>query len=251
MSTESFYDKLSPFYDLIFPNWGESIERQAESLSTMINKFQTRPTETILDVSCGIGTQALGLAKLGYQVTASDLSSEEITRARKEAADRGLDIRFSVCDMRNVYNHHKAEYDLVLSADNSVPHLLTDQEILTAFKQFNLCTKPNGLCLITVRDYENENLKSNVIKPYAVQNRNDGRYMVFQVWEVNGNLYDTAMYCIKDQTGGECTASVSRATYYAVHTTKLMQLMIEAGFREVQRLDDLFYQPVIIGKRPG
>ncbi len=43
--------------------------------------------------------QALGLAQLGYEVKASDLSAEEIERAKKEAFQRNLQIAFSVADM--------------------------------------------------------------------------------------------------------------------------------------------------------
>jgi SAM-dependent methyltransferase len=251
VKTENFYDQIAPFYDLIFPNWENSIIRQAENFSFIIKESQSINTKTVLDVSCGIGTQTLGLAKLGYQVTASDLSSAEIERARVEAQKRGLNIDFSVCDMMNAFDHHKREFDLVLSADNSVPHLLSDQDILDAFIQFRLSTVPGGLCIITVRDYENEKLESNVIKPYAVHNRDDGRYMMFQVWEVSGELYETTMYCVKDLYDGECETIVSRTKYYAVHTTKLIELMKEAGFADVNRLDGVFYQPAIIGRRPN
>lgn len=55
---------------------------------------------SILDVSCGIGTQSLGLSSKGYHVTASDLSFEEIQRAKQEAALRDLSVDFSVADMR-------------------------------------------------------------------------------------------------------------------------------------------------------
>ena len=48
----------------------------------------------ILDVSCGIGTQTLGFAGLGYVVTATDLSSQEVNRAKQEAAQRKLWVDF-------------------------------------------------------------------------------------------------------------------------------------------------------------
>jgi 2-polyprenyl-3-methyl-5-hydroxy-6-metoxy-1,4-benzoquinol methylase len=35
----------------------------------------------VLDCACGIGTQSLGLAKLGYHVTGSDLSADAVRRA--------------------------------------------------------------------------------------------------------------------------------------------------------------------------
>ena len=77
---QRFYDELSPFYHLIFQDWDESIEKQAKILDKLIRKEWVK-THTVLDVSCGIGTQALGLAKRGYHVTASDLSAKEVERA--------------------------------------------------------------------------------------------------------------------------------------------------------------------------
>lgn len=40
-----------------------------------------------------------------------------------------------------------------------------------------------------------------------------------------------------------------RATYYALPATRLMELMRDAGFEDVRRLDgDAFYQPLILGR---
>jgi 2-polyprenyl-3-methyl-5-hydroxy-6-metoxy-1,4-benzoquinol methylase len=91
---------------------------------------------TVLDVSCGIGTQALGLAQRGYDITASDLSPKAIERARREAEIRGLRIDFSVADMRQAHENHQRAFDVVISCDNSVPHLLSDTEIQLAFASF-------------------------------------------------------------------------------------------------------------------
>lgn len=72
------------------------------------------PARRLLDVSCGIGTQSLGLAGLGYEVTASDLSAESVERAKREAEARELSISFSVADMRQAFERHGSGYDVVL-----------------------------------------------------------------------------------------------------------------------------------------
>jgi hypothetical protein len=36
-----------------------------------------------------------------------------------------------------------------------------------------------------------------------------------------------------------------------VHVEVLERLMREAGFTGVRRVDDAFYQPVVLGRRPG
>ena len=67
------YDEIASLYHLVYPNWNEAIERQGEALNGVVSDFVGSAPLSILDVSCGIGTQALGLAALGHRVTASDL----------------------------------------------------------------------------------------------------------------------------------------------------------------------------------
>jgi len=74
MTTAAFYDALTPFYHLIYPDWHASIARQAQALDSIIRSAGGSKLRTVLDAACGIGTQSLGLAALGYEVTASDLS---------------------------------------------------------------------------------------------------------------------------------------------------------------------------------
>ena len=140
--SKDFYARLTPLYHLIYPDWDASMQRQAAMLDSIIRETWGTDARSVLDVSCGIGTQALGLAKLGYEVTASDLSPEEVGRAKREAASRSLTITFSTADMRESFTHHNRQFDVVISCDNSVPHLLTDEDILTAFRQFYQCARP-------------------------------------------------------------------------------------------------------------
>ena len=57
------------------------------------------------------------------------------------------------------------------------------------------------------------------------------------------------MYLVADRGGSDCTARVMRSQYYAVGTEKLMELMRQAGFVQVERIDGRFYQPIVLGLR--
>jgi SAM-dependent methyltransferase len=249
MTVEAFYDELAPFYHLVYPDWEASIERQASALHAIIGERWGERKLTILDVACGIGTQALGLARLGHTVTGLDLSRPAVERAKREAAQRTLPIEFSTGDMRELPAIYQERFDLVIACDNAVPHLLTDSDILTAFNQMFACTRPGGGCLITVRDYDREERAGVQVKPYGVRVESGIRYLVFQVWEFHGHIYDLAMYFVEDRGGSSCSARVLRSQYYAVGTGKLLELMAQAGFRDVQRLDDRFFQPVLLGHK--
>jgi len=247
--TQDFYAALTPFYHLIYPNWEESVGHQAALLDALIRDYWGHRVQAILDVACGIGTQSLGLAQLGYQLTASDLSSEAVTRAGAEADKRQLHIRFSVADMREAFQHHAQQFDLVIACDNAVPHLLSDDEISVALQQFYACTRPGGGCILSVRDYAKERGTGCEVRPYGVRDHEGKRYLVFQVWDWQDMHYDVAMYFVEDHGGTECLTHVMRSRYYAVTTQTLIRLMQAAGFVEVQRLDDRFFQPLILGKR--
>lgn len=245
-----FYERLAPFYHIIYQDWDAAIKEQATQLSTIIHNYWGRDVQTILDVSCGIGTQVIGLASEGYKVTGSDLSPKEIERAKQEARLRNLSIGFSICDMRKAYSYHQSQFDVVISCDNSIPHLLNDREILKALKQIYACTRAGGGCLLTIRDYDQEARGTGIVKPYGIRQVSDKRYLVFQVWDFEGEIYDVSMYFIEEeQKSGKAQTHIMRSRYYALSPNCLMKLMKEAGYDSVTRLDNQFFQPVLVGTR--
>jgi SAM-dependent methyltransferase len=245
-----FYDRLAGLYHLIYEDWDQAIARQAEQIEGIIRQRFGAGTRTILDVSCGIGTQAIGLAKRGFLVTASDLSERALERARAEARQRSLAIDFSICDMRSAFAHHGRQFDLVISADNSITHLLDDHDLLLALKQIRDCTRPGGGCLLTVRDYDKEERGTGLIKPYRARVEDGERYVIFQVWDFVGNVYDMSMYFVVDDgSAGPLGTHVMRTRYNAIGTDRLLGLMRDAGFEKTERLDGCFYQPVLVGSR--
>jgi len=248
--TARFYSELAPLFHLVYPDWEASIQRQALSLDLLIRSQWGAATRNLLDVACGVGTQSLGLARLGYSVTASDLSPEAVDRARLEAKQRGLSIDVAIVDMQEAARHHPKPFDVVIACDNSVPHLLSDADILTAFTEFFACLRAGGGCIVSVRDYELGDLSSQQVKPFGMRVSNGVRWLLWQVWDPRPPLYDLTMYFVEDRGEPECLARAMRSTYYAVGITKVVDLMRAAGFANVQRLDGQFFQPLVIGTRP-
>src|ERR1700683_1261327 len=242
-----FYDELAPLSHLIHQHWDASVRRQGEQLSALI-RSEWPKSQRILDVSCGIGTQAIGLAQHGYSVAGSGISAKATGRAEQEAHARGAQILFSVCDMRQAHHHHGSGFDVVISCDNSLPHLLTDDDLLIALKQMLACLSVGGGCIVSVRDYETEERGTNIIKPYGVRTERGKRYLIFQVWDFDGDQYDLALFIIaEDLSNSEVETHVMRSRYYAISITRLLELMRYAGFKNVRRIDNAFYQPVLVG----
>lgn len=244
-----FYDQLAPLYHLVYQDWDASIRRQGEQLAAVI-EAEWPGTRSVLDVSCGIGTQAIGLAMQGYAVNGSDISELAVDRAMREAVKRGASIKFSVCDMRNAFAHHGPGFDVVVSCDNSLPHLLTDEELLISLRQMANCVSVGGGCLVTIRDYEKEERGKNLVKPYGVRVESGSRYLLFQVWDFEGEQYDFTFYFVAENLSTrEVRTFAMRSRYYAIPTSRLCELMRQAGFSDVRRLDGVFFQPVLVGTR--
>jgi len=244
-----FYDRLAPFYHLIYPDWSASILRQGRALDAVIRARLGDGAQAVLDVSCGIGTQALGLAALGHRVTASDLSPGAVDRARGEAARRGLDVAFSVADMRTAFEHHGSGWDVVVCADNSLPHLLSDDEILGALGQFHACTRAGGLCLVSVRDYAAMQRGPGDVQTYGVREEDGVRYILLQHRAWSGDHYDVTFYVVEDRRADPSATHTLRSRYYAIPTDRLLALMRAAGFVDAERVDGAFFQPLLVGLR--
>lgn len=250
MSTADFYDAMAPFYHLVYPDWQASIETQGAQLTEIIRGRWHADMADILDATCGVGTQALGLAMRGFSVSASDLSAKCVDRLKGEAAARSLNINASVCDIRQLFDCHQRQFDLVLSCDNSLPHLKAD-ELPMAIEQMFRCTRVGGGCLITLRDYAKENLQGQQFRPYGVRKVNGIKYIAFQTWDCSEASYQVSLYFVEDDGQASPSCHAMRGTYYPITIDRLMSLLADAGFSRIERLDGVFFQPVVIADRHG
>jgi 2-polyprenyl-3-methyl-5-hydroxy-6-metoxy-1,4-benzoquinol methylase len=133
----NFYDALANDYHLIFDDWDASVLRQ----SAVIHSLLGGQPQRVLDVACGMGTQAIGLARLGHAVVARDLSPALVKRASMEAERLGTAVDISVGDMRLAVSTDLSAFDAVIAFDNALPHLETNAELAAALKAFRLCPR--------------------------------------------------------------------------------------------------------------
>jgi SAM-dependent methyltransferase len=248
--TVSFYDSLAPFYHLLYADWDAAISRQGHALAALLQRARVKPGELVLDAACGIGTQSLGLLKLGYRVEASDISRAAVDRLKTEASARNLHLSARVDDLRSLSHTTTGSVSAVIACDNSIPHLLSDAEILQAFRSCYRCLRPGGAAVFSVRDYAAIERKTPEILPYGLRYLADRRFLAVQVWEWDGpDHYDLSMYLISEFPDGTCETRVLKSRYYAISIERLSELLVEAGFADVQRDDDALFQPVVQGRR--
>jgi len=248
--TTPFYDGLAPYYHLLYADWDRTVNEQGAALAALLGELGVESGASILDAACGIGTQTLGLVQRGYEVTASDISPAAIDRLKSELSSRALEATVQVDDFRTLRHIDSGSLAAVLACDNSIPHLLSDAEILEAFRSWYRCLMPGGVAILSVRDYESIERKTPDVRPYGLRYDGGNRLLVVQVWEWDADQYDVRMYITSESSTGECATRLLRSRYYAVSITRLSELLQEAGFVDVIRRDAVLFQPVIIGRRP-
>jgi SAM-dependent methyltransferase len=204
----------------------------------------------ILDCACGIGTQALGLAARGHQVTGTDLSAAAIARASREAAARNLTIAFSAADMRNLSAVPASGFDAVLAADNALPHLLSTEDLKQALDSISGRLSPGGILLASIRDYDHILAeRPNVDLPRFFW---DGkrRRIVHQVWDWHDdNTYTLHLYITREsEWDWECLHFVS--VYRAWRRGELSAVLENAGFRTrwLMPPESGFFQPIVMAR---
>jgi len=252
MDVAQTYDDLADQYHLIFENWELSIERQAAALGPILRQScGLTTTATILDCACGIGTQSLGLAKLGFQVTGCDISPRAVERARLESSRRNLNIQFSVADMLNLTALGSSGFDAVICMDNSLPHLEHPEHLLQAAEQIRSRLHPGGFFLASIRDYDKlAEEKPTVQGPsfYLDQGR---RRIVFQVWDwIDDRRYIFHLYITREVAKGWQTSHTA-GLYRAIRRDELVAVLSQAGFKNPRWLAPAvsgFYQPVVLAE---
>ena len=151
---QTFYDQMAPQYDKLFAHWDATVQEQAALLDGLFAQNGFRRCDTVLDCACGIGTQAIGLAALGYPVTASDLSEGALLQAKERAAKQGLQIRFEQADFCYLSKVFSQQFQIVIAMDNALPHMLTKKDLSAAVESILARVARGGLFVASIRDYD-------------------------------------------------------------------------------------------------
>ncbi|WTP58225.1 class I SAM-dependent methyltransferase [Streptomyces phaeochromogenes] len=264
-SVAGFYDRLAPDYHLIFPDWDASMARQGRALDALIRTYRAAPnaaeTLDILDCSCGIGTQAIPLARQGHRVTATDVSPAAVARAAREASARGTRLSTAVADMRSL-PFADARFDVVVCADNSLPHLLTEDDVHRALTEMCRVLRPTGLLILSTRPYDEIRRDHPTSTPPQLgPAAPPARTVTFQLWHWHddGERYDLEHFQLVPEEapegaqGENWDVRVRRTTHWALTRRQLTGFATAAGFTEPAwhtPEETGFFQPVLTAGAP-
>ena len=256
MDTDSvvqFYDELAADYHCVYADWRGAVARQGATLGKLLEANGLTPPARVLDCACGIGTQALGLAGRGYRVHGSDCSPRSVERAASEATGMDVAPTFGVADFRQLGDRIEDRFEAVICCDNSLPHVLCDQDIERALASMRSRLVEDGLLVVSIRDYDSILADKPNGTPPLSQQTPSGRRIVFQTWDWDHDkpTYSLSLFVMRETEDGWDTREHT-TEYRALRRRELSAFLDRVGFTDVSwgmPAETGLFQPVVTARR--
>lgn len=145
-----FYDALSSHYREVVNEAArhDAVQRFAETLAE-----KTGPGRA-LDLACGAGLYSQALAQAGMEVVGVDLSDGLLDLATRQAKQAEQNIRYLHAPMEHLPPDVHGPFSLIVCMGNSLPHLLTEDDLAAFFEGVATRLGAGGALAIHLLNYD-------------------------------------------------------------------------------------------------
>jgi len=152
------YRELPQFFDA----W--NVNESTELTNSVIERLlRHSKVESVLDMTCGTGSQVFYLKDRGYDIVGSDFSPQLLEIARDKAKKLSYNLKFIDGDMRHL---KVGQFDAVITIFNAVGHL-TRNGLAQAMKNINYNLKPGAIYIFDI--FNLQAMTNEVVKDFAYQ----------------------------------------------------------------------------------
>jgi len=230
------YDSFSSDYDR-FVNWQNRLNFELPFLLSQLSMLEpVQPKVTrILDAACGTGMHAVALAQHGFQVSGSDLSAGMIEKARLNAQEAGVTIRLETAGFKEISKTFgMSAFDSVLCLGNSLPHLLTPEDRVSALQDFANSLSPGGLLILQNRNFDAVMAsRERIMEPVSYFDKNkEWLFLRFYEYQPDG-LISFNILSLYREDRMPWTQSMTTTQLLPLLRDDLLQNLSEAGFLDV------------------
>ena len=247
------YDTLATVYDWIVP---EALTTPAGSSAAFLPYMEgVGPDARVLDCAAGIGSLAVGLARRGFDVTATDASAGMVERTRALAAANGAELDVRVCLWEDLGAQGFDPFDAVFCVGNSLAHAPGREARRAALRAMAGVMRPGALLVLTSRNFEQmraENFGLRVFDHVVVREGRRGvviySWWLGERWE-DPHGFDVAVALVGD--GGEVETLGERLHFWPFRHDELDDDLQAVGLLP----EETTYEPdvgnyVVTARRP-
>ena len=221
----SFYQKISKYYDYIFPTGKEQID--------FLREIAGEPPKSILDIACGTGGYSLELDRQGYNVTAADLDKEMIRRLETKAKENNQSVRFMQGNMLELQNKISDSFDLVFCIGNSIVHLENLEQIREFIKTAKQLTGKEGNLVLQIINFDRIILRDIKSLP-TIENKDVG--LTFERNYRYDRSYNRIYFNTVLSVDGEVYEN--EIPLYPLREDDLVEAVSDAGFKRIRLFSD-------------
>ncbi|MFO8236610.1 MAG: methyltransferase domain-containing protein [Bacteroidales bacterium] len=238
---KAFYASISKYYDYIFPF-------NSSQANFVKNLIQEENITSILDVGCGTGNLALELARENKPVFAIDSDEEMILTAIDKKRGMGLDQypQFRELDMESLSGFFDGEqFDLAICFGNTLPHLLSYENIENFFKVVSYVLKKNAHLTIQILNYDY--ILENQIEALPVIDNDYVRFERYYDYPENSEFIE---FSTKLTVKGEDKIIENSISLFPIQKLDLKFMLEDSGFGDVYFYGDFDKTPLKKGHLP-
>ncbi len=144
-----FYDRLAGDYDRM-TGFEKRFVVERPFFKSLVDAHGIRRA---VDAGAGTGFHSLLLSELGVKVSAVDVSAAMLEALRRNAARRGVEIETVRSTFAGLAGRLHGPYDAVFCLGNSLPHILTQEELLAAVTVFRSLLGKGGILFVQLLNY--------------------------------------------------------------------------------------------------
>lgn len=245
MQTENSFDEIARHYNAISQHyddwfslpWPEPAIRQGALLNDIL-KTQGLPQPCrVLDLTCGVGTQAIGLAMHGHDVTAIDISPGQIAEAEKRAAkiQQELRIKFVTGNALNPQASAAGPFDAIISFGNSLPMLGTADAFMSCLKNCYGLLSENGVMLVSMKDHAEVRAEKKYVTASGKLENGDRRGVWVETadWSADGTQYKSNIIFVLTSPQHE-QRHYAFPPVAALTADETQRIFMDSGYRNVE-----------------
>ncbi len=227
-ATASHYNKDSESYDAFN-------EKRSAIINATIEKIlKKHNVTTVLDLTCGTGSQVFWLHKCGFLVTGVDINAKMLKIAKDKAHHEKLDLHFIKGDMRTI---QLGKFDAAITIFNAIGHL-TKADFVKALHNISTNLKSDGLYIFDIVDLNYYLTDNNIAQLTIDWSTKTGdtrcRYIQYSTVNTDGILasYTTTIV----QKSSEKPKALENAQTLQIYTAnQLKELLNKNGFKLIEQ----------------